>query len=114
MKSLADSDDTVIEPGDLLMVEWDVGYLNKWTDVKRTAYVLEPGETAVPPGIKHAFDQAVAVRETLAKTIKPGVTGGDMLVKVNQVVGAMPGYKTLSLENPAPACPDRATRRSPC
>jgi Xaa-Pro aminopeptidase len=79
--------------------------LNKWTDMKRTAYILKPGETALPPGIQHAFDQAVAVRETLAKTIKPGVTGGDMLIKVNKVVGAMPGYKTLSLDNPAAGRP---------
>lgn len=105
MKSHADSDDTVIEPGDLINVDWGVGYLNKWTDMKRTAYILKPGETAVPRGIQHAFDLAVAVRETLAKTIKPGATGGEMLVKVNQVVGAMPGYKTLSLDNPAAGMP---------
>ncbi len=101
----ADSDDTVIEPGDLINVDWGVGYLNKWTDMKRTAYILRPGETAVPRGIQHAFELAVAVRETLVKTIKPGFTGGEMLVKVNQVVGAMPGYKTLSLENPAAGMP---------
>ena len=101
----ADSDETVIEPGDLINVDWGVGYLNKWTDMKRTAYILKPGETAVPRGIQHAFDLAVAVRETLAKTIKPGVTGGEMLVKVNEVVGAMPGYKTLSLDNPAAGMP---------
>ena len=105
VQARADSDDTVIEPGDLINVDWGVGYLNKWTDMKRTAYILKPGETAVPPGIQHAFDLAVAVRETLAKTIKPGGTGADMLVKVNQVVGAMPGYKTLSLENPAAGMP---------
>lgn len=105
MKTHPDSDDSVIEPGDLINVDWGVGYLNKWTDMKRTAYILKPGETAVPRGIQHAFDLAVAVRETLEKTVKPGVTGGEMLVKVNQVVGAMPGYKTLSLENPAAGMP---------
>jgi Xaa-Pro aminopeptidase len=105
MQSHADSDDTVIEPGDLINVDWGVGYLNKWTDMKRTAYILKPGETAVPRGIQHAFELAVAVRETLAKTIKPGVTGGEMLIKVNEVVGAMPGYKTLSLDNPAAGKP---------
>lgn len=105
MKSHADSDDTVIEPGDLINVDWGVGYLNKWTDMKRTAYILKPGETAVPRGMQHAFELAVAVRETLAKTIKPGVTGGEMLIKVNEVVGAMPGYKTLSLDNPAAGMP---------
>jgi hypothetical protein len=73
--------------------------------MKRTAYILKPGETAVPRGIQHAFDEAVAVREILVKTIKPGSTGSDMLVKVNQVVGATPGYKTLSLDNPAAGMP---------
>ncbi len=66
----------------------------------------------MPAGIQHAFEQAVAVRETLLKTIKPGGTGSDMLVKVNQVVSAMPGYKTLSLDNPAagmPAAGDSST-----
>lgn len=101
----ADSDDTVIHRGDLLIVDWGVGYLNKWTDMKRTAYVLKPGEKAVPAGIQHAFDRAVAVREALVKTLKPGGTGGDMLVKVNQVVGAMPGYRTLSLGNPTVGAP---------
>ena len=100
MKSHVHSDGTVIEPGDLMNVDWGVGYLNKWTDMKRTAYILKPGETAVPRGIQHAFELAVAVRETIAKTIKPGVTGEEMLIKVNEAVGAMPGYKPLPLDNP--------------
>jgi len=100
-----DSDDTVIEPGDLINVDWGVGYLGKWTDMKRTAYILKPGETAVPAGIQTAFEDALAVRKALVKTIRPGITGGAMLVKVNQVVGAMPGYKTLSLADPAAGMP---------
>jgi Xaa-Pro aminopeptidase len=107
-----DTDDTVIEPGDLLFVEWDVGYLNKWTDVKRTAYILKPGETSPPPGLQRAFDKALSVREALVKTIKPGFTGREMLLKVNQVVGAIPGYKTLSLENPAAGMPGSGDQRT--
>jgi hypothetical protein len=67
----------------------------------RLSYILKPGETAPLPGIERAFEKAVTVREALVRTMKPGFTGAEMIVKVNQVVGAMPGYKTLSLDNPA-------------
>jgi hypothetical protein len=49
------SDERIIQRGDLLMIDWGVGFLNLYTDMKRIAYVLKPGETAVPPGIQHAF-----------------------------------------------------------
>jgi Xaa-Pro aminopeptidase len=45
-----------------------------YTDMKRMAYVLQEGETTVPPGIQNAFDQAVEVRKIIKNTIKPGVT----------------------------------------
>ncbi len=35
----ATSNDRIIQRGDLLMIDWGVGYLNTWTDVKRIAYV---------------------------------------------------------------------------
>lgn len=48
--------------------------MNMYTDMKRMAYVLQEGESAIPPGIQNAFDQAVKVREIIKQTIKPGVT----------------------------------------
>ena len=41
----ATSNDRVIQRGDLMMIDFGVGYLNMWTDQKRIAYVLKPGET---------------------------------------------------------------------
>jgi Xaa-Pro aminopeptidase len=78
----ATSNERIIQRGDLLMIDWGVGYLNTWTDVKRIAYVLKPGETAVPAGLQKAFDNAVAVRNVIRRTIKPGPTAGTMLAQL--------------------------------
>jgi Xaa-Pro aminopeptidase len=75
----ATSTDRIIQRGDLLIIDWGVGYLNVWTDVKRMAYVLKPGETAVPKGIQTAFDNALKVRDVIRRTIRPGPTAGDMV-----------------------------------
>ena len=71
---LATSTDRIIQRGDVLMIDWGVGLMNMYTDMKRMAYVLQEGETAVPPGIQNAFDKAVIVRNVIKKTIKPGMT----------------------------------------
>jgi Xaa-Pro aminopeptidase len=56
----ATSNDRIIQRGDILMIDFGVGYLNMWTDQKRIAYVLEPGEVALPASYQErAFDQAV-------------------------------------------------------
>ena len=71
---VATSSDRIIQRGDVLMIDWGVGLMNMFTDLKRIAYVLKEGETAVPPGIQNAFDQGIKVREIIQRTIKPGVT----------------------------------------
>lgn len=71
---LATSSDRIIQRGDVIMIDWGVGLMNMYTDMKRMAYVLREGETAVPPGIQHAFDQAVIVRDIIKQTIQPHVT----------------------------------------
>lgn len=70
----ATSSDRIIQRGDVLMLDWGVGLMNMFTDMKRVAYVLKEGETEVPAGIQNAFDQGVKVRDIIKKTIKPGVT----------------------------------------
>lgn len=70
----ATSSDRIIQRGDALMIDWGVGLMNMYTDMKRMAYVLKAGETSVPAGIQNAFDEAVKVRDIIKKTIKPGVT----------------------------------------
>ena len=73
----ATSSDRIIQRGDLMMVDWGVGYLNFYTDMKRTAYVLREGETEAPAGFQNAFDRAVEAREVIKSTIRPGLTAAD-------------------------------------
>jgi Xaa-Pro aminopeptidase len=80
----ATSNERIIQRGDLLMIDWGVGFLNLYTDMKRIAYVLKPGETEVPPGIQNAFDQGRRVREVVRANIKPGLTAAETLDVINQ------------------------------
>jgi Xaa-Pro aminopeptidase len=70
----ATSTDRIIQRGDILMLDWGVGLMNMYTDMKRMAYVLKEGEKEVPKSIQHAFDQAVKVRDIVSSTIKAGIT----------------------------------------
>lgn len=70
----ATSTDRIIQRGDILMLDWGVGLLNFYTDMKRMAYVLKEGEKEVPKSIQNAFDQAVKVRNIVKSTIKVGIT----------------------------------------
>ena len=85
---VATSNGTIIQPGMLLHIDWGVCLMNFCTDMKRTAYVLRPGETAPPAGIQRAWDQALKVREVIRRTIKPGVRALDMLDTLNRTVSA--------------------------
>ena len=70
----ATSSDRIIQRGDLLMIDWGVGFLDFYTDMKRVAYVLREGETEAPSGIQHAFDRAMEVRDVMKASIKPAPT----------------------------------------
>lgn len=89
------SNSTVIRRGDVLSVDGGNNYLNMWTDMKRMAYVLKPGETAAPAGLQKAYDRALAVRETVTATIKPGTTAEAMLGQLLAAINAMPGFHAL-------------------
>ena len=84
----ATSNDRIIQRGDLLMIDYGVGYLNMWTDQKRIAYVLKAGETALPASYQRAFDNAVRVRDVIRRTAKPGKTAQAMMDEVSAAIVA--------------------------
>ncbi|MFT4605633.1 MAG: Xaa-Pro aminopeptidase [Rhodothermales bacterium] len=97
----ATSSNRIIQRGDLLMIDWGVGLMNFHTDMKRIAYVLRQGETAPPAGIQHAFDQALAARDVVRRTIKAGKTAAaieeDVYVALVEAgFGRMAGFNTPS------------------
>jgi hypothetical protein len=48
----ATSSSRIIQPGDVVMIDWGVQLMNFGTDVKRVAYVLKPGEGAPPASVQ--------------------------------------------------------------
>lgn len=99
------SNDHVIQRGDFLAIDWGVGYLNFYTDMKRHAYVLKDGETHLPESIQKAFDNGRAVRDILKANIKAGRTAGDTyeLLK-GRINGA--GFKFMDNFNQPTSDPD--------
>ncbi len=69
----------VILPGDLLHVDIGITYLRLQTDVQQHAYVLKPGESAVPAGLKAAFGKGNRLQDILTGQFKSGRSGNQML-----------------------------------
>jgi Xaa-Pro aminopeptidase len=82
----ATSNDRIIQRGDLVMLDFGVGYLTMWTDQKRIAYILKPGETALPASYQRAFDNAVKVRDVIHRTARPGKTAQVMMDSLNAAI----------------------------
>ncbi len=99
------SNDHVIQRGDFLAIDWGVGYLNFYTDMKRHAYVLKEGETHLPESIQKAFDNGREVRNILKNNIKAGRTAGDTYAILNQEINAA-GFKIMETFNSPTDDPD--------
>jgi Xaa-Pro aminopeptidase len=96
---VATSTDRIIQPGDVMMIDWGVQLMNFGTDVKRVAYVLKPGETTAPKSIQNAFDRAIAVRNVLKKAIKPGVRADETMKQMDAALAAA-GYGVIEFNRP--------------
>jgi Xaa-Pro aminopeptidase len=96
---IATSTARVIQPGDVMMIDWGVQLMNFGTDVKRVAYVLKPGETTAPKSIQHAFDRALAVRDVLKTVVKPGRSANDTMKAMDAALGQA-GYGVIEFNEP--------------
>ena len=72
---LDDSVDPVIEPGDLLHVDFGVRTSGIVADQQKMAYVLRSGETEVPEGLRAAFDLSNQMATIMLEEFKIGRTG---------------------------------------
>ena len=99
------SSDHVIQRGDFLAIDWGVGYLNFHTDMKRHAYVLKEGETALPDSIQKAFDNGRAVRDILKRNIKAGRTAAETYDLLNARINAS-GFRIMEKFNSPTSDPD--------
>ncbi len=69
----------VILPGDLLHCDVGFYYLGLATDHQQHAYVLRPGESDAPAGLKAALADGNRLQEILMNVMRVGRTGNDVL-----------------------------------
>ena len=72
---LDDSDDPVIQPGDLLHVDFGVRTSGIVADQQKMAYVLRAGETEPPAGLRAAFARSARMANILVDEFRVGRTG---------------------------------------
>jgi len=73
--------DNIIQPGDLLHVDFGLTYLRLNSDQQQHAYVLRPGETDAPDYLKQALQQGNQAQDILTGNFKTGLTGNALLAK---------------------------------
>lgn len=71
--------DEVIQPGDLLWTDFGITYLRLNTDTQHLAYVLKPGETAAPVGLRAGLANSNRVQDSLTRAFKVGRSGNEAL-----------------------------------
>ena len=96
----ATSTDRIIRRGDLLMIDWGVGFLDFYTDMKRIAYVLRDEETEAPEALRHAFDRAIRVRDVMKATIAPAPTAKIALERTEAAIEAA-GFRLVPFNQPS-------------
>jgi hypothetical protein len=72
---LDDADDPVIEPGDIIHVDFGVRQSGIVTDQQKLAYVLRPGEMEPPEGLRQVFARSARVADMIATSLVPGRLG---------------------------------------
>jgi Xaa-Pro dipeptidase len=71
----------VIQPGDLLHVDFGLDYMGLSTDWQKHAYVLKPGETDAPAGLKAALKNTNRLQDAMFAVARTGMTGSDVYEK---------------------------------
>ena len=71
--------DPVIQHGDVLHCDVGITVARLNTDTQHNAYVLRPGETDAPEGIRRALANANALQDIVMDELRPGRTGNEIL-----------------------------------
>ena len=70
----------LIQPGDLLHVDFGIKYLRLNTDTQQHAYILRRGEVKLPLPLQAAFRQGNALQDLLMSQFASGRTGNEILL----------------------------------
>jgi Xaa-Pro aminopeptidase len=74
----------VIQPGDLLHVDFGITYLGLNSDTQENAYVLHPHETKAPDFLVKAHQKGLRLMDILTDEFEEGVTGNEALQAARQ------------------------------
>jgi len=74
-----ESSNPVIVHGDVLHCDIGITALGLNTDTQHMGYVLRPGETEVPEGLKHALATGNQLQDIVMQEMRPGRTGNEVL-----------------------------------
>ena len=72
-------DDGIIRPGDLLHCDVGVHYLRLTTDHQELAYVLKPGETEAPAGLREGMAESNQLQDIFTSSWEFGKSGNEIL-----------------------------------
>ena len=72
-------EENIIQPGDLLHVDFGITYLRLNTDTQQHAYVLKDGETDAPEFLKNALIRANRLQDIFTANFEEGKTGNEIL-----------------------------------
>ena len=64
-----------VKPGDIISIDGGMHYLFYNTDIKRTVYILKPGETEPPASIQKAWNDTLKIAELYRSKMIPGSIG---------------------------------------
>jgi Xaa-Pro aminopeptidase len=76
--------DPIIQRGDVLHCDVGITVARLNTDTQHNAYVLQPGETDAPEGLRRALANANALQDIVMDEIRPGRTGNEILASSRQ------------------------------
>jgi cyclophilin family peptidyl-prolyl cis-trans isomerase len=68
----------VIEPGDVVHLDFGLTCMGLSSDWQKMAYVLPEGESVVPPGLARAMANTNTLQDALARISRPGKLSGDV------------------------------------
>jgi cyclophilin family peptidyl-prolyl cis-trans isomerase len=68
----------VIEPGDVVHLDFGLTYMGLASDWQKMAYVLREGESDAPAGLTRAMANTNALQDALARWSRPGKPAGDV------------------------------------
>ena len=79
-----DTENPIVEPGDILHVDFGVRLMGLVTDQQHVAYVLRKNEDEPPMGLQKLFKQSVIVGDFFAEELQAGKIGSDVKTTIEK------------------------------